>query len=139
MHDVCCKYMYKEYTINVVQYSPGKNNKLLWIHIERSPILKRCIKVHNTKVFVLCTFLRNYRVRGLTKVQNQITRLIYSRRKHDWLYRNEHPKWVRNWLADWNCCVHEDMQQHWTILYYLSVTEWQYMVVPSEWHQLVFN
>ena len=31
------------------------------------------------------------------------------------------------------------MQQHWTILYSLSVTEWQYMVVPSEWHQLVFN
>ena len=26
-----------------------------------------------------------------------------------------------------------------TILYSLSVTEWQYMVIPSEWHQLVFN
>ena len=25
----------------------------------------------------------------------------------------DHPKWAKNLSADWNGCVHEDMQQHW--------------------------
>ena len=36
--------------------------------------------------------------------------------------------WLK-WLCTWDI----DMQQHWIENTLLSVTEWQYMVVPSEW------
>ena len=40
---------------NILQ-EKKKKKKLLWIQVERPPILKRCIKVHNKK-FVFCTVL----------------------------------------------------------------------------------
>ena len=54
-------------------------------------------------------------MRGSTKVQVQVhacnNSVIYT-----WLYRNQ--PWASHWEnlpADWDCCVHKDMQ-HWTLL-----------------------
>ena len=49
----------KEYTINAVQYSPGKKiTNYYGFMLKDPPILKRCIKVHNKSFCVMySTFL----------------------------------------------------------------------------------
>ena len=41
----------------------------------------------------------------------------------------EHPKWEKNLSTDYNCCVYEDLQQHWKIV---TLYQSLYMVVLSE-------
>ena len=54
--------------------------------------------------------------------------VIYSNYRLAIVINPEHIK-QENLSADWNCCIYDDMQLHWTILCSLLVTEYHLVVL----------